>query len=146
MSEADVCLYESPRAKVRCHDDHCLREVDCASCSVGEAAFVEDLQRSLIRSGRVDFVASTDERAGIRQERADQDLNASDSTRKAMGQETGADFVLSGTFTSIEDRSGGTTVVMYQVNLKLLDVRTNRIAWNGQKKIKKQIDRASTTW
>jgi uncharacterized protein (TIGR02722 family) len=113
---------------------------------VNTQTFVEDLQQALIRSGRVDFVASTDERAGIRQERQDQDLNASDATRKAQGQETGADFVLNGVFASIEDRAGGLSVVTYQVNLKLTDVRTNQISWNGQKKIKKQIERASTTW
>src|SRR5258708_4018454 len=34
--------------------------------------FVEDLQRSLINSGKVEFVASKNERADVRDERADQ--------------------------------------------------------------------------
>jgi uncharacterized protein (TIGR02722 family) len=105
--------------------------------------FVEDLQRALINSGRVQFVASAAEREGLRQERADQDVNASESTRKAHGQESGADFALSGTITSIVDKEGGTAVVLYQVNLKLLDLQTNQIVWNGQKKIKKAVSRAS---
>ncbi|MEI7704124.1 MAG: penicillin-binding protein activator LpoB [Deltaproteobacteria bacterium] len=113
---------------------------------INTQTFIEDLQRSLIKSGKVSFVASMDERAGIRDERQDQDMNASDATRKGQGKEIGADFVLSGVLNSIEDRSGGTSVIMYQVNLKLLNVKTNQIAWNGQKKIKKQIDRASTGW
>jgi penicillin-binding protein activator len=107
--------------------------------------FVEELQRALINSGRVEFVAGAGERASIRSERADQDLNASDETRKAHGQETGADFGLSGTISSVQDREAGESVVLYQVNLKLVDVKTNQIVWNGQKKIKKQISRAAAT-
>ncbi len=105
--------------------------------------FVEELQRALINSGRVQFVASAQERQGLRTERADQDVNASEATRKAHGQETGADFALSGTITSVLDREGGTAVTLYQVNLKLLDLGSNQIVWNGQKKIKKQVSRSS---
>jgi uncharacterized protein (TIGR02722 family) len=105
--------------------------------------FVEELQRALINSGRVQFVASAQERQGLRGERADQDVNASEATRKAHGQETGADFALSGTITSVLDREGGTAVTLYQVNLKLLDLQSNQIVWNGQKKIKKQVTRSS---
>jgi len=108
--------------------------------------FVEALQRALINSGKVAFVASADERRQLRDERLDQDTNASDATRKAHGEETGADFVLSGAINSTLDRSGGESVVFYQVNLKLLDVASNQIAWNGQKQIKKQVSRASVTW
>ena len=43
--------------------------------------FVEELQRALINSGRIQFVASSEELGEIRGERADQDLNASDETR-----------------------------------------------------------------
>jgi uncharacterized protein (TIGR02722 family) len=108
--------------------------------------FVEELQRALINSGRVQFVASAAERGDLRSERADQDLNASEETRKEHGQETGADYGLSGTITSVQDREGGEFVVLYQVNLKLVDVKTNQIVWNGQKKIKKNVTRASATF
>lgn len=106
------------------------------------ATFVEDLQRALINSDKVSFVASGSERATIRAERADQDSNASEATRKARGQEIGADYVLSGTINSIVDKEGGEAVVFYQTNLKLLDVETNMIVWNGQNKIKKIVKRA----
>ena len=108
--------------------------------------FVEDLQRALINSGRVQFVASAAERGELRAERADQDVNASDATRKAHGQETGADYALSGTINSIQDREGGESVVLYQINLKLLDMKSNQIVWNGQKKIKKNVSRSSASF
>ena len=113
---------------------------------IDTGVFVEELQRALINSGRVQFVASAKERGDLRAERADQDVNASEDTRKEHGQETGADYGLSGTITSVQDRDGGELVVLYQVNLKLVDVKTNQIVWNGQKKIKKNVTRASATF
>jgi len=105
-------------------------------------SFVEQLQRALINSGRVTFVASKDERGQLREERLDQDQNASDATRKAHGEEQGADYVLSGAINAIQDEVQGEKVVFYQVNLKLLDVKTNQIAWNGQKQIRKSVVRS----
>ena len=104
--------------------------------------FIEDLQRTLINSGQVEFTASKAERGEVRDERLDQDTNASEDTRKEHGQELGADFMLSGVISSITDREGGQEVVFYQTNLKLLNTKTNHIAWNGQKKIKKFVKRA----
>jgi penicillin-binding protein activator len=108
--------------------------------------FVEDLQRELINSGKVEFVASKNERGAVREERMDQDVNAAEETRKAHGKEIGADFMLSGAINTIEDREGGKQVMFYQTNLKLLNLKTNQIAWNGQKKIKKFIQRSKVSW
>ncbi|MBI5629487.1 MAG: penicillin-binding protein activator LpoB [Elusimicrobia bacterium] len=108
--------------------------------------FVEALQRELINSDKVEFVASKGERGEVREERLDQDTNSSEETRKAHGQEAGADFMLSGTINSIQDKEGGKEVVLYQVNLKLLNMKSNKIAWNGQKQIKKFIKRARASW
>ena len=55
--------------------------------------FVADMERALINSGRVEFVVSRDGRGEIREERVDQDLNASEGTRNEAGQETGTDFM-----------------------------------------------------
>ncbi len=113
---------------------------------INTRTFVEDLQRSLINSGEVDFVASRGERGEVREERLDQDVNASEATRKEHGQETGADFMLKGSINTILDREGGKSVMLYQVNLKLINMKTNRISWNGQKKIKKYVKRRRASW
>jgi hypothetical protein len=113
---------------------------------INTETFVEDLQRELINSGKVDFVASKGERGDVREERMDQDTNASEETRKAHGKETGADFMLSGAINTIEDSEGGKKVTLYQTNLKLLNMKTNQIAWNGQKKIKKFVSRSKVGW
>jgi len=39
----------------------------------------------------------------------------------------------------------GETDEFYQVNLKLVDIRSNQIVWNGQKKIKKNIEHAAAS-
>lgn len=104
--------------------------------------FVADMERALINSGKVKFVASSTERDEIRTERKDMDLNASEATRKAMGQEQGADFMLKGTINTIIDASGRTQVRFYQVDLTLISLVDNNKVWIGQKKIKKLVERS----
>jgi uncharacterized protein (TIGR02722 family) len=104
--------------------------------------FVADMERSLVNSGRVDFVASRDERGEIRDERIDQDLNARENTRKAAGQELGADFMLQGQINTIIDVEGKEQVRYYQVDLTMISMADNRKVWLGQKKIKKFVKNA----
>lgn len=105
--------------------------------------FVADMERELVNSGRVDFVASKEERGEIRDERLDQDLNARDDTRNAAGQELGADFMLTGQINTIIDAEGKQQVRFYQVDLTLISMADNRKVWLGQKKIKKLIKNPS---
>lgn len=106
------------------------------------ATFVADIERAVINSGRVEFVASRTERGEIREERKDQDLHAREDTRKPMGQERGADFMLQGSINTIIDASGATQVRYYQVDLTLIGLADNRKVWVGQKKIKKLVERS----
>lgn len=108
--------------------------------------FIESLQRELINSGKVQFAASAKQRGAIRAERMDMDLNASAATRKAMGQEYGADYMLQGTLDAIKQQEGRTEVMYYQVNLQLINLLTNNIAWIGEKKIKKYMTRPVMSW
>ena len=105
--------------------------------------FVADMERALINSDKVQFVASSRERLEIRDERRDQDLHASEATRKAMGQEKGADFMLKGSSNTIIDASGKTQLRLYQVDLTLISLADNRKVWVGQKKIKKLVERSN---
>ena len=104
--------------------------------------FVADIERAMINSGRIDFVASSLDRQEIREERKDQDLHAREDTRKAMGQELGADFMLKGQINTIIDQASKDQVRYYQVDLTLISMRDNRKVWLGQKKIKKFVKRS----
>jgi uncharacterized protein (TIGR02722 family) len=108
--------------------------------------FIKDLERALINSGRVQFVASKGERGGIRDERLDMARNASEDTMKGPGEEVGADFMLIGTINTIRDEAGGTAVMYYQTDLELINMANNVKAWIGQKKIKKVIKRSRAKW
>lgn len=104
--------------------------------------FVADIERAMINSRKVQFVASRIERRPVREERKDQDLHASEATRKPMGQELGADFMLQGTISTIVDVAGKKQVRYYQVDISLINLADNRKVWAGQKKIKKLIKRS----
>ena len=103
--------------------------------------FIQDLERELINSGKIGFVASKDQRGEVRDERADQQTNSDAGTAKSMYKEYGADFMLKGSINSIEDAAGNQEVKYYQVDLELIDMQSNEKVWIGQKKIKKLVKR-----
>ncbi len=103
--------------------------------------FKNDIERELINNGSVDFVTSKGERAELRAEREDQQLNASQDTKKEMYAETGADYMLQGTISKITDATYGKKTFYYQVDMTLTDLKTGKKVWIGDKKIKKFIQR-----
>ena len=108
--------------------------------------FIGDLERAMINSGAVRMVASAQERSEIRGEREDQQENARADTRARMAQELGANYMLQGEITAIEDQEGREKVVFYQIDATLTDVESNVRVWAGQHKIKKYIERARIGW
>ena len=104
--------------------------------------FVRDLERAVINSGKADFIADAGQREQIRSERDAQVGTTRESMRSEHGDEMGADYMLIGSFDSIVDQEGKRKVVFYQVNLELVDLRSNRKVWIGDKKIKKYVSKA----
>ena len=113
---------------------------------ISPEVFTEELQRALINSGKISFVANKDERGEVRDERADQASgNTEPSTITEKGHEIGADFMLKGSINAVQDAVKGKYVMFYQVNLELIDMKTNQKRWLGQKEIKKLVERASVS-
>jgi uncharacterized protein (TIGR02722 family) len=108
---------------------------------INTRTFIADMERELINSGEVEFVASAEDREEIRREVKEQDLHATEETRKAMGQEIGADFMLQGSINSIVDAVSGEQARFYQIDLTLIELGSNRKVWVGQKKIKKTVEK-----
>ena len=108
---------------------------------INTRTFVRDLERAVINSGKAEFIADSSQREQIRKERDAQVGMARESMRSEHGDELGADYMLIGSFDSIVDQEGKRSVVFYQVNLELVDLRTNRKVWIGDKKIKKYVSR-----
>ncbi len=105
--------------------------------------FIKDIERVLINSGKVDFVANAYEREDLRNELADQAENASAETAKEAGMEVGADLMLTGNINSIIDMDGDDQVIYYQIDMELTEIQTHRKVWLGDKKIKKFVSRNS---
>ena len=102
--------------------------------------FVRDLERAYLSSGQVQVVASAEERGEVRDEREDQQQNATADTRARLGRERGAQYMLQGDISQITDREGGRRVVYYQVDMTLVDLESNAKTWTGQHKIKKVVE------
>jgi len=103
--------------------------------------FITDLERELTNSGRVTFVAAKGQREELREERREQAANALESTQKPPGKEIGADYLLRGSISTIQDEADGTKAIFYQVDLEMVDISNNVKSWYGQKKIKKVVER-----
>ncbi len=106
--------------------------------------FLRDMEASFLRTGLTRVVADPEQRSQIREEREDQQQNASAATRARMRNELGADFMLVGEITSIEDIEGNREVIYYQIDLNLTDLESNERVWIGQHRIKKFVERSRT--
>ncbi|GHV60339.1 hypothetical protein AGMMS49587_01320 [Spirochaetia bacterium] len=98
------------------------------------------MEVAIFNSGKADFVAGGSTRNELRAERQDQQSNASEATAKALANETGADFLLTGSVKTIVDRAGKTSTRTYYVTAELSGIETNTRLWMDQNaEIKKII-------
>ena len=108
--------------------------------------FTKDIERELVNSGEVTFVASSDERLQLRDEKLDQQGNATEETMAALAAETGADMMLTGVFTTQTDAAEGKKVTLYTVDMEMIDIETNQKLWIDSKNIKKFVERPKASW
>ncbi|MGY6650380.1 penicillin-binding protein activator LpoB [Wenyingzhuangia sp. IMCC45574] len=101
--------------------------------------FTIEIEKALVKSQRARVVQGGEMRNELRAEKADQQENASRSTMKKFGLETGADYMLQGSINSVVDAHKRQKVVYYQIDLTLTDIQTNEKVWFGEKKIKKFV-------
>ncbi|MEN0053799.1 MAG: penicillin-binding protein activator LpoB [Mucilaginibacter sp.] len=101
--------------------------------------FVKDVESAFIQTQKVRLVQGGKKREELRAEKADQQTNATVSSMKKFGLESGADYILQGSINSIVDAHKRQKVVYYQVNLELTNIQTNEVVWIGEKKIAKYV-------
>lgn len=107
---------------------------------IDTSIFISDIERELINSGMVRFVAAPEQRDEIRDERLDQQTQAAEETISRLGEETGADFMMQGSISSTVDAVEGERAVFYQVDMELINIQSNEKVWIGSKEIKKIIE------
>jgi penicillin-binding protein activator len=108
--------------------------------------FIKDIERELLNTGKVRFVASADEREQLRLERIDQQTFSSDESMKKLANETGADFMLIGVINSVFDTYEGKRAKFYQVNLEMIELESNTKVWIGDNQIKKLVEQDGYKW
>ncbi len=101
--------------------------------------FVKDVEIEFINSGKVRVVANNLFRDKLREEKNQQQFNATYETQKKIAEELGADFMLFGTINSTVDQYKKERLVNYKVNLELINLETTEKVWIGDKEIKKLI-------
>ncbi|MDR1786631.1 MAG: penicillin-binding protein activator LpoB [Spirochaetaceae bacterium] len=100
------------------------------------------MEVAIQNDGRLDFVAGGEELQEMRALREDQLSNASEATAAALGNETGADLVLTGEVKAIVETLGGEQVRSYFVSAAITDIETTVRLWTGDDdSIKKYIKR-----
>jgi len=111
---------------------------------IDTSILTKKFEAALINSGKVDFVASSQERDEIRQEREEQQDWSSIDTAKRLTNETGADFMLIGSVKTIVDSVGKESTRTYYVTAELIDIESNKKLWvDTNSEIKKYIKRSS---
>lgn len=106
--------------------------------------FLNHFQDQLINSGKVLFVtASEAHRRQAAAEREYQMKHARTDTIHGPGQQTGADFLITGSINSYTASRGGKTVRFYQTHLKAIDLTTNEIRWASLFQVKKIAHQSS---
>ena len=101
--------------------------------------YIKDMEREFINSGRVRVVENDFFREKLREEKEQQQTNASVDTQSKIANELGADFMLFGTINSTVDQYKKEKVVSYKVNMEMVRLETTEKVWLGDKEIKKYI-------
>lgn len=92
----------------------------------------------LINSGQFQFVDMSQVNAVKAQLNYQQSSGLVDpKTAVAIGQQIGAQYMLYGDISSIVQQNSSQQSVFYQVTMKLLNLRTNVIVWQGEQQIRK---------
>lgn len=108
---------------------------------IAQETFLNSIERELLNTGRIVFVADTIARGRLRAERADQATHALVRTRRGSNTELGADYLLDGMISYIEDAASTKQLRVYQVDMRLVSLGDNRVVWAGQKVIRKLVSR-----
>jgi hypothetical protein len=100
--------------------------------------FMNELQRVLVNSGSVRFVADESVRASLMDEvEFQREMARGGGVAPDVDEGVrGADFMMMGTVSQIVDQADREAIVFYQVDLNLIDLRTWEKVWYGTAKRK----------
>ena len=110
-------------------------------------AITDTISTELIQSGRFQFVDMT-KVAAIKKQLHYQNNSGmvNPETAAKIGQQVGAEYMLYGDIASISAMNSNQQTLYFQITMKLLNIQTGIIAWQGQQQIRKLAERKTFGW
>lgn len=68
------------------------------------------------------------------------------TSAKAKGQQTGADYMMTGEISSITQEVGRDKLVYYKMTSKLHNIRSGIIEWSDEKELTKKFEKRGVSW
>lgn len=109
---------------------------------IDTVSITDTISTKLINTGKFRFVDMTKVNA-VRQQYDYQTKSGlvSEETSVKIGRQIGAEYMLYGNISSIIKRDSKTKDSYYKVTLKLMDIESGIIEWQGEKEIRKQASK-----
>lgn len=105
-------------------------------------ALTEFMQDELINSGKVRFLNAEKRKQILEEIKYQNSGTTAEDSKKKLGKQIGADFMLSGAVSSSVHSQGGLKTVTYQTAMNLTDLETTEMIWSGKELIKKRFKRS----
>jgi len=105
------------------------------------------IESKLVNSGRFDLVDRKAENMLINEKTHDADnVLTSEAGASDFGKHARADYLLTGELNEIRDSYGKVQESYYKLTMKLLNKKTGKIDWSGEKEIRKVATRPAVGW
>jgi uncharacterized protein (TIGR02722 family) len=105
---------------------------------VDTESITDTIRTKLLRSGKFSFVDRTTDAAAMEELKFQQNSGIVDQDKAVeMGKQSGAEYIITGNFSEITQRSGGVKDVYYKFTLNLKNLRTGLLEWSDEKEIRK---------
>ncbi len=114
-------------------------------------ALTDAVRTELIKSGKVRFINET-QRKNIESEIGEMVGKVSPETQIKLGAQVGAEYILSGTLSSIEKeqmkqvRLHRKRLIYYKLTMELTDIKTALIEWTDEQEIVREAGRPLIGW
>ena len=110
-------------------------------------AITNSISTRLLNSGKFNFVDMSKVKAVKKQLHYQHDSGMVDQqTAVKVGQQVGAHYMLYGDISSIHARNDAQQSQFFQITLKLMNLKSGLIIWQGQKQIRKTAQRSLFGW
>jgi len=106
-------------------------------------SITDKISTAMLKSGKVRFTAASEINKDLLDQLEYQENTGlvDPRTRKKLGRQIGADFMIYGEITSITKKAKRKTDVYYKITFKLADIETGIIEWMDEKEIRKQAQK-----